>query len=225
MIKVSFDNIEETKKKYEDEIVRLTALANSYQEFYQQKFRELENQKQAVAEEFNNKMSEVTIGIERLRGAYTALTDISEGKDPTLVVNGMAKDEVPPTLEEKDIEEDVNTDEDKNNISEEVKEKAHKAVAEAIKRDLVTPYEEFAKSELGKETAIKNVDKVVEEKVVEEKVEEKVESLTPEEMKALQEVMKENTVNAKSEKEVKTEPTVDPSTIPDYLKEQYEINE
>lgn len=220
MIKVSFDNIEETKKKYEDEIVRLTALANSYQEFYQQKFRELENQKQAVAEEFNNKMSEVTIGIERLRGAYTALTDISEGKDPTLVVNGMAKDEVPPTLEEKDIEEDVNIDEDKNNISEEVKEKAHKAVAEAIKRDLVTPYEEFAKSELGKETAIKNVDKAVEEKV-----EEKVESLTPEEMKALQEVMKENTVNAKSEKEVKTEPTVDPSTIPDYLKEQYEINE
>lgn len=219
---MSFDNIEETKKKYEDEIVRLTALANSYQEFYQQKFRELENQKQAVAEEFNNKMSEVTIGIERLRGAYTALTDISEGKDPTLVVNGMAKDEVPPTLEEKDIEEDVNTDEDKNNISEEVKEKAHKAVAKAIKRDLVTPYEEFAKSELGKETAIKNVDKVVEEK---EKVEEKVESLTPEEMKALQEVMKENTVNAKSEKEVKTEPTVDPSTIPDYLKEQYEINE
>ena len=217
---MSFDNIEETKKKYEDEIVRLTALANSYQEFYQQKFRELENQKQAVAEEFNNKMSEVTIGIERLRGAYTALTDISEGKDPTLVVNGMAKDEVPPTLEEKDIEEDVNIDEDKNNISEEVKEKAHKAVAEAIKRDLVTPYEEFAKSELGKETAIKNVDKAVEEKV-----EEKVESLTPEEMKALQEVMKENTVNAKSEKEVKTEPTVDPSTIPDYLKEQYEINE
>ena len=43
-----------------------------------------------------------------------------------------------------------------------MKEKAHKAVAEAIKRDLVTPYEEFAKSELGKETAIKNVDKVVE---------------------------------------------------------------
>lgn len=221
MIKVSFDNIEETKKKYEDEIVRLTALANSYQEFYQQKFRELENQKQAVAEEFNNKMSEVTIGIERLRGAYTALTDISEGKDPTLVVNGMAKNEVPLTSEEKDIEEDVNTDEDKNNIPEEVKEKAHKAVAEAIKRDLITPYEEFAKSELGKETAIKNVDKAVEDKAVEEKVE----SLTPEEMKALQEVMKENTVNAKSEKEVKTEPTVDPSTIPDYLKEQYEINE
>ena len=51
------------------------------------------------------------------------------------------------------------------------------------------------------------------------------EDATPEEMKALQEVMKENTVNAKSEKEVKTEPTVDPSTVPDYLKEQYEINE
>ena len=203
-------SIEETKKKYEEEVKRLTKLAESTQRFYQQKFDQLTNDRNLLVEEFNHKISEITIGIERVKGAYTALVDIENNSEPSLVVNGMMKDvgveednqkDAGEDIEEdvKDTDkEDVNTDGDKSDISEEVKNKAKEAVAKAIEKDLVTPYKEFAESDLGKET-----------------------SITPEEMEKLQEIVKES--ESKSNEPLKEDKDVDPSTVPDYLKEQYGI--
>lgn len=211
-------SFEETKKKYEEEIARLRAVAQSTQELYQRQYDELKNQEKILLDEYNNKISSITIGIERLRGAYTALADMEEGKAPTLVENGLMKD--------VEITEEVidNSNEDKapeTEISDELKEKAKEAVSKAKEKGLITPYEEFAKSELGKETAVKNVDEVI-SKDVNTNVQD-TEILSKEEMEALKKVTSstdentpnEDTSNSESEKQI------NPDEVPDYLKEQY----
>lgn len=221
-------NFEETKKKYEDEIARLRAIMEKTQNDYQQAFNQLEGRKEKLLEEYNNKISTLNIGIERLRGAYTALCDMEEGKDPTLVVNGMMKETEQENVEQTEepvVEENVEDTEKNvpNDISEEVKEKAHELVKEAKDKGLVTPYKEFAESELGKETAVKDVKEVV----TEEKAEELAQLhqggeaiLSDAENEALNKVIEEA---KKADKKEEPQTTVNPEEVPDYLKEEYGI--
>lgn len=209
-------NFEETKSKYEEEIKRLNVLAQITHDKYQKAYDDLKAQEQNLVKEFNDEIQKITIGIERLRGAYTALCDMQEGKDPTLVVNGMMQDvEVPqeapaeetPTVEEAIIDDSVAIGkepvEEVNEISEEVKEKAKSLVKEAKEKGLVTPYAEFAESELGKETALTEAELEALSKVTNAEVD-KTEENTP----------KENTPR---------EQVVNAADVPDYLKDQYGI--
>lgn len=191
-------SFEETKKEYEEEIYRLQKVAESTQKQYQAEYDKIKEAEQKLLNEYNTEIQRITIGIERLRGAYTALCDMEEGKDPTLVVNGMLKNE---NAQVEASNEDVNTDEETNNISEEVKEKAHEAVKQAKEKGLVTPYEEFANSELGKETAIKD-DQAV---------------LSDAELEAINKQLADN--DKTSAKQL--EQNVKPDEVPDYLKSQY----
>lgn len=216
--------IEETKKKYEDEINRLRDVAEATQELYQRQFNEIKNQEKILVDEYNTKIQEITIGIERLRGAYTAIVDMEEGKDPTLVTNGMLSDSKIDNTETEPVED--STVEDKTGISEEVKQKAHKAVSKAMEKDLVTPYKEFAESELGKETAVKDVKKIV-SKVPEPELAKPHKNdgstLTPDEAEALKSVINgvEDVSTKSTNFEGNIEKEVDPKDIPDYLKEEY----
>lgn len=211
-------NFEETKAKYEAEIKRLSVEAQDYQKRCQEAYNNLEQQKKELVETFNAEIQKYTIGIERLRGAYTALCDMQDGKDPTLVVNGMAQEAEMPvenpveevTAEETSVAEEPVDDsvaigkepvEDKVEVSQEIKEKAKKAVKEAKERNLVTPYEEFANSELGKETALTEAELEALNKVT-NMAADKTEENTPNE-------------NTPKEQSVKAE------DVPDYLKDQY----
>ncbi|WP_304393302.1 hypothetical protein [uncultured Clostridium sp.] len=229
------ENIEAVKKQYEEEIYRLTSLSKTVQQQYQQAYTELQQQEKALMEEYQQKISDLSIGIERLRGAYTALVDLEEGKDPTLVVNGMMKpednnvenQESENVLEDTELTEDI-TDEKGTNAIDEVKEKAKEAVKKAKEKDLITPYEEFAKSELGKETAVKDVKEVVSKERLVELHKSGEYTLSEEEQKAIesitQEIQQENTKEPEVKQEdskVSTESKVDPKDVPDYLKEQY----
>lgn len=229
------ENIEAVKKQYEEEIYRLTSLSKTVQQQYQQAYTELQQQEKALMEEYQQKISDLSIGIERLRGAYTALVDLEEGKDPTLVVNGMMKpednnvenQESENVSEDTELTEDI-TDEKGTNAMNEVKEKAKEAVKKAKEKDLITPYEEFAKSELGKETAVKDVKEVVSKERLAELHQSGEYILSEEEQKAIesitQEIQQENTKEPEVKQEdskVSTESKVDPKDVPDYLKEQY----
>lgn len=229
------ENIEAVKKQYEEEIYRLTSLSKTVQQQYQQAYTELQQQEKALMEEYQQKISDLSIGIERLRGAYTALVDLEEGKDPTLVVNGMMKPEdnnvenreSENVSEDTELTEDI-TDEKGTNAIDEVKEKAKEAVKKAKEKDLITPYEEFAKSELGKETAVKDVKEVVSKERLAELHKSGEYTLSEEEQKAIesitQEIQQENTKEPEVKQEdskVSTESKVDPKDVPDYLKEQY----
>lgn len=228
------ENIEAVKKQYEEEIYRLTSLSKTVQQQYQQAYTELQQQEKALMEEYQQKISDLSIGIERLRGAYTALVDLEEGKDPTLVVNGMMKpeDSNVENQESENVSEDTELTEDTTNekginAMDEVKEKAKEAVKKAKEKDLITPYEEFAKSELGKETAVKDVKEVVSKERLAELHQSGEYILSEEEQKAIesitQEIQQENTKEpeVKQEDNKVTEPKVDPKDVPDYLKEQY----
>lgn len=229
------ENIEAVKKQYEEEIYRLTSLSKTVQQQYQQAYTELQQQEKALMEEYQQKISDLSIGIERLRGAYTALVDLEEGKDPTLVVNGMMKPEdnnvenreSENVSEDTELTEDI-TDEKGTNAIDEVKEKAKEAVKKAKEKDLITPYEEFAKSELGKETAVKDVKEVVSKERLAELHKSGEYTLSEEEQKAIesitQEIQQENIKEPEVKQEdskVSTESKVDPKDVPDYLKEQY----
>lgn len=74
------ENIETVKKQYEEEIYRLTSLSKTVQQQYQQAYAELQQQEKALMEEYQQKISDLSIGIERLRGAYTALVDLEIGR-------------------------------------------------------------------------------------------------------------------------------------------------
>ena len=218
------ENIEELKKQYEEEIYRLNSLSKDVQQQYQKAYTDLQNQEKALMEEYQHKMSDLSIGIERLRGAYTALVDLEEGKDPTLVVNGMMKPE-------QNIENQSNVEEDKleEKISKEVKEKAHKVVSKAKEKGLITPYKEFAESKLGKETAVKDVKEVV-SKIPEPELAEphknEGSTLTPDEEKALKEVVKSvQQENTKEPENKVVESNVKPDDVPDYLKDQYGLKD
>lgn len=228
-------SFEETKKKYEDEIRRLDAIAEQTQAIYQRQFEDLKRQEKALLDEFNTKMQNITIGIERLRGAYTALVDIEEGNDPTLVVNGMMKETDVKDSKEQ-IEEKVDNKNDNAEIKKDVKiddsikEKAHEAVKQAKEKGLVTPYKEFAESELGKETSIKDVKEVVTEERLAELNQPGEYILSDKESEALQKVIEETKIkelekkeNSTNENISKVQPVqnVNPEEVPDYLKEQY----
>ena len=117
---------------------------------------------------------------------------------------------------EKGIEnkEDINLDE--------IKKKSSKLVKEAKERGLVTPYEEFAKSELGKETAVRDITEAVSKERLAELHQSGEATLTEDEIKALEKLTQDvkesddNTISSKA---------VDPKDVPDYLKEQYGIDE
>ena len=85
-------SIEEIKKSYADEIHRLTQLEQKINAHYKNEYESLKSQENKLLDEYNTQMQKISIGIERLRGAYTALVDFEEGKVPTLVENGMLKD-------------------------------------------------------------------------------------------------------------------------------------
>lgn len=210
-------NFEETKLKYEEEIKRLNALAQLTHSKYQKAYSDLKAQEQNLVNEFNDEIQKITIGIERLRGAYTALCDMQEGKDPTLVTNGMLQDvEIPeeapaPTPTEVPAEETVVDDsvaigkepEEVNEISDELKNKAKNLVKEAKDKGLVTPYAEFAESEVGKETALTEAELEALSKVTNAEVDK----------------VKENTANENTS----IEQSVKAEDVPDYLKDQYGI--
>lgn len=227
-------SFEETKKKYEGEIKRLNAIAEATQELYQRQYNDLKSREKTLLDEFNAKMQNITIGIERLRGAYTALTDMEEGKDPTLVVNGMMQDSNTNTESTQEnvesVKEDVNnTKPEDTKIDKVVKEKAKEAVKKAKEKDLITPYEEFAKSELGKETAVKDVKEVVSKEKLAELHQSGEYILSDEESEALKKVIEESKVtdstdeNTPKENTSNVQPTqnINPEEVPDYLKEQY----
>lgn len=243
-------SFEETKKKYEDEIHRLSSIAEATQELYQRQYDDLKRREKVLLDEFNAKIQNITLNIERLRGAYTAIADMENGIAPTLVDNGIMKDTVVDTEVVDDKQENV-TDEkaqDSNeteivpeqvenksssntNISKEIKDKADKLVKEAKDKGLVTPYNEFAESELGKETAVKNVTDVVDKGKVAELHQAGEVILSDEELKALENFTKE--YMEQDEKDLSKEQTnkkdqpkkkeVNPDDVPDYLKDQYNI--
>ena len=66
-------SIENVKKQYEDEVNRLRNLLQQTQDYYKKQYDALEQQKQELLAEFNEKSKTLSICIERLRGAYTAL--------------------------------------------------------------------------------------------------------------------------------------------------------
>lgn len=209
------NKFEEAKKQYENEIARLRALSKQREDYYQKTFTDLETQKENLLAQYNKEMSTFSIGIERLRGAYTALCDMEEGIDPTLVTNGMMQDiEVEEKQEEMPEETEVPTEETNTEISEETKQKAHELVEKAKEAGKVTSYEEFANSELRKETAV--TEEVVEEIATPHPAGEAV--LSDEENEAL------NKVIESMKKEQKPEPKVNPAEVPDYLKEEYGVN-
>lgn len=237
-------SFEETKKKYEDEIIRLNTIAEATQELYQRQYNDLKAQEKALLDEFNTKMQNITVGIERLRGAYTALADMEEGKEPTLVTKGMMQDEAvqEDVSNEADSIEVDNIKEDNVDISKDVKDKAKKLVKKAIEKDLVTPYEEFVKSELGKETAVKDVKEVVSEEGLAKLHQSGEVILSDEESEALKKVIEESKIISSADENISkkedtpkkestpkkedtsnTQPAqnVNPDDVPDYLKEQY----
>lgn len=196
--------IEEVKQKYEEEIRRLSEDAQAYQAKCQEIYNVLESKKKELVDTFNEEMQRVTIGIERLRGAYTALCDMEEEKEPTLVTNKMEVSESPqveiPEIPVNNTQPEVVDDsavigkEPENEISDEVKEKAKEVVAKAKEAGHVTKYEDFVETDLAKET-----------------------SLSAEEIEALSKIAAEDTNSTASAntQQVKAE------EVPDYLKEQY----
>ena len=216
-------SIEEIKKSYADEIHRLTQLEQKINAHYKNEYESLKSQENKLLDEYNTQMQKISIGIERLRGAYTALVDFEEGKVPTLVENGMLKDvkfedEIVNEGEsnttesvEKLTSENNNqesTDEiarlhtcqySENKITEELKELAHEIVKDAKEKGKVTKYDDFTKTDLAKET-----------------------SLTPDEVEALKSVMgnKEEPEN----QEIETSNNVKEEDVPDYLKEEYGLD-
>lgn len=235
------ENIEELKKQYEEEIYRLTSLTNATQQQYQQAYNDLKQQEKDLLEEYQQKISDLSIGIERLRGAYTALTDLGDGKDPSLVVNGMMKPEdtinenteIDEDKEQEDVKQESTenkektkkedkTDKDVNSMSK-VAEKAKEAVKKAKEKDLITPYEEFANSELGKETAVKNVTDVVSKEAVAKLHQSGEAILSDEELKALESIVpkKQQEDTKEPDSKAQSNSRVDPKDVPDYLKEQY----
>lgn len=205
-------DLKETKKKYEDEIARLTSVAQTLEKQYQGKYNEIKKAENDLLNEFNTELQKITIGIERLRGAYTALCDVEDDKEPTLVENGMLKDYEVIDEEDSENEEDVNIneqdeetveselpDESIDNVEseeeklDELKHKADKLVKEAKESGKVTSYEDFSKSELAKETALS-----------EEEIE-ALKAVTENESKPVEKPVKE----------------VNMDDVPDYLKDQY----
>lgn len=193
--------LEEVKQKYEEEIKRLSDDAQVYQARCQEIYNALESKKKELVDTFNEEMQRITIGIERLRGAYTALCDVEEEKEPTLVTNRMEVSEVPrveiPEIPVNNTQPEADDSavigqEPKNEISEEVKEKAREVVAKAKEAGHVTKYEDFVETDLAKET-----------------------SLSAEEIEALNKITAENTNTVANTQQVKAE------EVPDYLKEQY----
>lgn len=225
-------SIEETKKKYEDEIHRLSKLGQQMEVQYRNEYEALKSQENKLLDEYSTQMQRINIGIERLRGAYTALVDLEEGKVPSLVENGMLKDvEIEDTdvtdnaentdgelVEEQSVESKEPSEQlaqlHKNyepaqqkaseKVSEELKEVAHELVKEAKEKGKVTKYEDFAKTDLAKETA-----------------------LTPEEVEALKSVTENLDTEVKeTPKEIQqteTESKVNEADVPDYLKGEYGI--
>lgn len=202
-------DIEEMKQKYEKEIERLNTEAQVYQKKCQEAFDSLETQKKQLVTTFNEEMQRITIGIERLRGAYTALCDMQENKEPTLISNGMEVTEAPQVENNTPVEEISNHEEVaddsaavgvepqvENKISDEVKSKAKDLVSKAKKEGKVTKYDDFVKTDLAKET-----------------------SLSDEELEALSKITAENTTAETTP--IETTSNVNEEEVPDYLKEQY----
>ena len=227
-------SIEEIKKSYADEIHRLAELEQKINAQYKSEYEFLKSQEDKLLNEYNTQMQKISIGIERLRGAYTAIVDFEEGKAPTLVENGMLKDfkvedgETEPEtndvigVDESAVAESVvkqvseNKEQEQteeiaqlhkntgSEISKELQEKAHELVKEAKEKGKITKYEDFAETDLGKETA-----------------------LTPDEVKALESVMNNKEDSRPDEADIKeTETTnkVKEEDVPDYLKEEYGLN-
>lgn len=227
-------SIEEIKKSYADEIHRLAELEQKINAQYKSEYEFLKSQEDKLLNEYNTQMQKISIGIERLRGAYTAIVDFEEGKAPTLVENGMLKDfkvedgETEPEtndvigVDESAVAESVVKQVSENKeqepteelaqlhkntgseISKELQEKAHELVKEAKEKGKITKYEDFAETDLGKETA-----------------------LTPDEVKALESVMnnkKDSRPDEADIKETETTNKVKEEDVPDYLKEEYGLN-
>ena len=202
-------DIEEMKQKYEEEIERLNTEAQVYQKKCQEAFDSLETQKKQLVTTFNEEMQRITIGIERLRGAYTALCDMQENKEPTLISNGMEVKEAPQVENNTPVEEISNHEEVADDsaavgvepqvekkISDEVKSQAKDLVSKAKKEGKVTKYDDFVKTDLAKET-----------------------SLSDEELEALSKITAENTTTETTP--IDTTSNVNEKEVPDYLKEQY----
>lgn len=227
-------SIEEIKKSYADEIHRLAELEQKINAQYKSEYEFLKSQEDKLLNEYNTQMQKISIGIERLRGAYTAIVDFEEGKAPTLVENGMLKDfkvedgetepetndvigvdesavtesvvkQVSENKEQEPIEELAQLHKNTGSwMSKELQEKAHELVKEAKEEGKITKYEDFAETDLGKETA-----------------------LTPDEVKALESVMNSKEDSRPDEADIKeTETTnkVKEEDVPDYLKEEYGLN-
>lgn len=226
-------SIEEIKKSYADEIHRLAGLEQQMSEQYKSEYESLKSQETKLLNEYNTQMQKIGIGIERLRGAYTALVDFEEGKVPSLVENGMLKD---VKIEDNKVETNIENNKEElvkeqskeskepepqlakphkntgsevsSEISKELQEKAHELVKEAKEKGKVTKYEDFAKSDLGKETA-----------------------LTPDEVEALKSVVdSENEIKpteieltkpVETESKEQESKQVKEEDVPDYLKEEY----
>lgn len=230
------ENIEKVKSQYDEEVKRLQKLAAATQQKYQNEFNRLKEVEQNLLNEYNAEIQKITIGIERLRGAYTALCDFEEGKAPTLVENGMMKDVEIPEVVEGPVEEKANepeptreepaTEEPTNEISEEVKAKAKEVVKKAKEAGKVTPYEEFAKSDLGKETAVKDVKEMIadESKIENAQLHQSGEViLSEEEVEALKAVTEQITTEDNTPNETANAEKVKPEDVPDYLKDQYNL--
>lgn len=226
-------SIEEIKKSYADEIHRLAELEQKMSAQYKSEYELLKSQEDKLLDEYNTQMQKISIGIERLRGAYTAIVDFEEGKAPTLVENGMLKDveikdnEIEPesddiSVDESTVEESTVKQASENEkqeqteeiaqlhkntgseMSKELQEKAHELVKEAKEKGKITKYEDFAETDLGKETA-----------------------LTPDEVKALESVMNSKEDSRPDEadiKEAESTNKVKEEEVPDYLKEEYGLN-
>lgn len=169
---------------------------------YEQNFK-LKQQELYAAQ---NKVDALTQEINQIRGAYTSLYKLCE------------------TFKPKDSVEELT-----DNKKEEIREKAKYLVQKAKEKGKITKYEDFANSELGKETAVKdisevanNIDQIDTDKTNEQKEVKPSDTtkLTPEQIAKVSQTLNETKSEVKPSA-VKSLNSVKESDIPDYLKDEY----
>lgn len=169
---------------------------------YEQNFK-LKQQELYAAQ---NKVDALTQEINQIRGAYTSLYKLCE------------------TFKPKDSEESMTEDK-----KEEIRDKARALVNKAKQLGKITKYEDFADSELGKETAVKDISEVVSniDQIDTDKTNEQKETksnnttkLTPEQIAKVSQTLNETKSEVKPAT-VKSLNSVKESDIPDYLKDEY----
>lgn len=171
---------------------------NKYENDYNLKMQQLA--------EATKRVETLSKEIEQVRGAYTSLYSLCKKYEEAAGI----KPEVKPTEEEKQA----------------IREKAHNLVEKAKKEGKITKYEDFAKSNLGKETAVEDIKDAVNVESLPQETKQQIEELKPKASETTkltpEQIAKvSQTLNEAKPDEVKTVNKVKEEDIPDYLKEEY----